>query len=977
MNWLRTRRIRRAPAQHVDLAIRFPSGLLVIGWSAAAEPTIKFEVESGEMLLVAPAMFRRIDLNEQGIAGTGIIAFLDDCLLQPDGAIAGSGLIPSNMSEARDLAAHDYLWLHTMLGDAGWARTVVPALSRERHNMIAATQADLAFASEFFDAEFYFERYHDFSTREIASLTHWFAYGRAEGRTPHPLFDAEWYAREYGVPQADALGHYLQHGWIVGHEPSPLVDSQAVFKGQPTALNQVLCPLVFLCQELAAGRDIDSGRVCTDRIRIFVTDTPLQALSRYVTSGWNSPIPESVALSTPNEILEKTVRALGSRSAKPNVTPVSVLIPIAGLSDVVRQTLLVVAEALRIDHGHEVLVGLDGCGEFEDEVQSLFRASGVEPTFLKTQTRVGFAGMINMLAGKTTEERHLLWLNSDCLILPETIGRLTAHLENDASLASVTALTNHGSIASFPIFNRPFAGVASGDILQIAETAALVGGKLVIDLPTCVGHCVLVSRDAWQRVGPLNETRYPKGYGEENDWSLRAATFGLRHVLALDAYVWHQGSGTFGEEKRSLLRVGLQALNEDYLEYAETIRLSLEGLSSSLSLAFARIEAGLIKSSRGDDARLVVTHSMGGGVVTFVRDEVGYDWNRDVLLELDSRSESFTVFAQGVFTPNLGGWRKTLGVRYLPEILSVLSPTSIDVHSIVSPAATEAVWALLRSRASQRVFLHDFSCVCPRIYLVGGGQPEPRFCDGETDSERCNSCISVHGNKMGITDVAKWRSLTAAWLTAAESIVTPSASTSALMRRWGIESQVWEHVDRHSLGLSDRDQELRLVPRGESMSRHGVVRRPRLDRSVPDVLVVGSISKVKGAQLVARVSMLNRVLGSPLVLGLLGNFDESVGKIPEIFDLYLGVYRSGFRLKFGDPGLIWLPSQWPETFMYTVEDAANLAPGAKVLMSSLCSEAAQRASGYGLFPHLVEGDDPRSVLRALIALTAGEGGVVT
>ena len=39
---------------------------------------------------------------------------------------------------------------------------------------------------------------------------------------------------------------------------------------------------------------------------------------------------------------------------------------------------------------------------------------------------------------------------------------------------------------------------------------------------------------------------FGRGYGEENDFSLRAAAAGMRNVLCADAYVVHSGGQSFG-----------------------------------------------------------------------------------------------------------------------------------------------------------------------------------------------------------------------------------------------------------------------------------------------------------------------------------------------------------------------------------------------------------------------------------------------
>ena len=54
-----------------------------------------------------------------------------------------------------------------------------------------------------------------------------------------------------------------------------------------------------------------------------------------------------------------------------------------------------------------------------------------------------------------------------------------------------------------------------------------------------------VSRRAIERVGLFDEELFGKGYGEENDFSMRVIEAGMRNVLCDDVYVVHLGGRSF------------------------------------------------------------------------------------------------------------------------------------------------------------------------------------------------------------------------------------------------------------------------------------------------------------------------------------------------------------------------------------------------------------------------------------------------
>ena len=78
-----------------------------------------------------------------------------------------------------------------------------------------------------------------------------------------------------------------------------------------------------------------------------------------------------------------------------------------------------------------------------------------------------------------------------------------------------------------------------------------------------------IARHAIDRIGLFEETVFGKGYGEENDFSMRARQAGLRNVLCDDTYVVHLGGRSFGPlglkpDENSMQR--LLARHPEYLE---------------------------------------------------------------------------------------------------------------------------------------------------------------------------------------------------------------------------------------------------------------------------------------------------------------------------------------------------------------------------------------------------------------------------
>ena len=61
-------------------------------------------------------------------------------------------------------------------------------------------------------------------------------------------------------------------------------------------------------------------------------------------------------------------------------------------------------------------------------------------------------------------------------------------------------------------------------------------------------------------VGPFDVASFPRGYGEENDFCMRAASAGFRNVLCPNAYVAHEGGVSFSEATQALMKEGAARL---------------------------------------------------------------------------------------------------------------------------------------------------------------------------------------------------------------------------------------------------------------------------------------------------------------------------------------------------------------------------------------------------------------------------------
>ncbi len=158
------------------------------------------------------------------------------------------------------------------------------------------------------------------------------------------------------------------------------------------------------------------------------------------------------------------------------------------------------------------------------------------------QRNAGFVGTANR--GMEMTRGDIVLLNSDTEVTPGWLAGLQRCLASDPSIATATPWTNNGEITSIPRFCE--ANPPPGNPVAVARKIALTGTASYPELPTAVGFCMAISRRALDILGLFDERTFGLGYGEENDFSMRAQGAGLRNVLCDDVYVVHLGGRSFG-----------------------------------------------------------------------------------------------------------------------------------------------------------------------------------------------------------------------------------------------------------------------------------------------------------------------------------------------------------------------------------------------------------------------------------------------
>lgn len=220
----------------------------------------------------------------------------------------------------------------------------------------------------------------------------------------------------------------------------------------------------------------------------------------------------------------------------------SIVIPVYGAPEELDHCLQSVAET--VPAGVEVIVIDDASpGETCRQVLQRWKSQGLAGwEFCANARNLGFVATANR--GMKLARDDVVLLNSDTEVCRGWYEALKRCLDSDALIATATPWTNNGEIASLPDFCK--VNPVPPDRHAVAELIAQTGPPVYPEIPTAVGFCMAIARRAIHKVGVFDEGRFGRGYGEENDFSLRVSQAGFHNVLCDDAYVVHLGGRSFG-----------------------------------------------------------------------------------------------------------------------------------------------------------------------------------------------------------------------------------------------------------------------------------------------------------------------------------------------------------------------------------------------------------------------------------------------
>lgn len=337
------------------------------------------------------------------------------------------------------------------------------------------------------------------------------------------FFDADFYVQTYSdvaLLGTDPAEHYLTIGGNLGRKPGPSFDGAAY---------------------LARYRDVAR-----------TGQNPLLHFEMWGRGEGRSPNPD----------------------APPEVDPlrVDVVVPVFNARDDVEACLRSLADA---ETGFDVRVLVINDGS-EDETSTYLRRacpalSRKDMAFelIEHEDNKGYTVAVNT-GLKASHAAYVATLNSDTIVTRGWLDGLVAAATGEVGITG--PLSNAASWQNTPVLmaedgsgfaiNALPKGMTPDAMAELVRRASCKARPLTTFLN---GFCFLIRRDVLDAVGYMDEASFPFGYGEENDFCLRAQDAGFKLAIADDVYVFHSKSKSFGHQRRAeLSKAGSVAIRKKH-----------------------------------------------------------------------------------------------------------------------------------------------------------------------------------------------------------------------------------------------------------------------------------------------------------------------------------------------------------------------------------------------------------------------------
>jgi len=403
---------------------------------------------------------------------------------------------------------------------------------------------------------------------------------------------------------------------------------------------------------------------------------------------------------------------------------------------------------------------------------------------LENKVNLGFVKSVNK--GLKYSEHDVVLLNSDTEVTKNWLEKMIDCAYQNEYIATVTPLTNNGTIASVPNFGQDNdlpENMTLDEYSDLVEKSSL---NRFPEITTANGFCMFIKRDVIKEVGFFNEEVFGKGYGEENDFCYRALNKGYIHVLCDNTFVYHKGTQSFSEKQdnmqilREIHPIG--TFKTDHYMRTNPISDIQENIRTNIAFYGKKRILFLINEWEED---MVMT----GGTSLYVKDIIQKLRQSMDCFVLCPDKNDYSRIQVYLYTQNVGrliySIRTELGMygqltfheqtyyNVLDKLFEAFKFDIVHVNHFLFQTF-DVIDIAQKYNSYSIITLHDLYMLCPSINMVSEGE----YCS-VINPEKCKRCFAKN-HKISENVLDKWQEECYKTLAKFDKIIVPSNNTKKL-----------------------------------------------------------------------------------------------------------------------------------------------------------------------------------------------------
>ena len=536
---------------------------------------------------------------------------------------------------------------------------------------------------------------------------------------------------------------------------------------------------------------------------------------------------------------------------------------------------------------------------------------------LENEANSGFVKTVNK--GMKYSDNDVLLLNSDTEVTKNWLDKIIKCAYSNEYIATVTALTNNGTIASVPNFgvdNELPKNISLEEYAKIIEDCS---NRRYPEVTTGNGFCMFIKRSVIDEIGIFDDVTFEKGYGEENDFCYRALDYGYINVLCDDTFVYHKGTQSFKKEnltksRAEIIESHMKKLRQKYPIY--TMKTDTFLAINPIKDIGENVRINTLAYNKKRMLFLVneweENMDMTGGTSLHLKDIILGIKNNTACFVLAPFKHDLTVFKLYLYTEdyakeifsyktemNLYGQITYTNNSYKEMINTIIDTFKIDmlhVHHFLFHGF-DAIDVAKQKNIKSLITLHDLYMSCPSINMVY----EDKFCEVNKNRD-CSKCLKCrYGLENNI--INNWRRTCNNVLQKFDKIIVPSEDTKMQFEK--VYPNLKIDVIEHGVDLINIDKK----------------KKNNIDKKTFDIAFVGAMAPHKGSGILKELIEKNK--DSNIRIHLFGKSDDC--KLNRSTSKYInhGPYTRGQLPKLlmeNNIDLVCIFATWPETYSYTLTE---------------------------------------------------------